>query len=197
MPPGRSRERSGSPRSSAMARGSAVAAVSSCRGISPRRTRMRGSRVLVAATRLAWRAPVLDGSQEAGLGAAAGREPARTRPGPRLVAGDDEFLQRLLTGRASLHMVLDGLPLPVVELLIQQAIQLVERTRRDPSSILSRRSDARFTRVETPRDASSRARTSLWRCFITWLLDTNTAATFMPSRAAASAPERPSIAVRR
>ncbi len=150
-------------------------------------------------TGLAGRSPVLEGSQEAGPGAVAARIRRGRLRARRLVPGDDELLQRLLTGRASFHMVLDGLPLPVVEPLIQQALQLVEgHAGPHPRSPLGGLPPAHSGgEVRVPGRASSRPRTSLRRCFITWLRDTKTAATFMPSRAAASAPERPSTAVRR
>ncbi len=136
--------------------------------------RMRGDGVLVSASRLAWRALLLERSQEAGLGAAAGQTRRRTHPGTGFVPGVGDLFQSLLTARASLHVVIEGLLLQVVELLIQQSLQVLERRAGiHRSALLSgfvEPADDRCSGYHSARDASgwsSRALTSLLSRFIT------------------------------
>ena len=113
---------------------------------------MRGDRLLVRRARREGRALVLDGPQEADVGAGAAGPRRRMPSGGGPIAGGGELFQRLLADQASLDMILDGLTLPVVEMLVEQKLELAEGHARDPSSILLAAAVACLTRVETPGD---------------------------------------------
>ena len=155
-----------------------------------------GDRVKIARSQVLWRALVLDGSQETGLGGDSNRIRCEMEPNPRDILSDGELFQRLLTVHASFDMIKGGLLPWVVEALFKQGLELF-----GGHAMTQFRSSLDWWRIPHPvSEASgwaSRPLTSVWSCFVTLLRDMNTAVTFMPSREAAAAPESPSIAVRR